>query len=132
MSSNLTIDLPRDKRAGHLLRELIDRALLGELGANAVGTLKILGSELVNNAVVHGEGAITAKVHVADGRARIEVVDEGSGNTPEVEVEPEPGEDGGWGLRMVDGLSTRWGVFEGTTHVWCELDLQGPYGPPAA
>jgi hypothetical protein len=33
---------------------------------------------------------------------------------------------GGWGLSIVDALASRWGVHEGTTHVWFELERPGP------
>jgi hypothetical protein len=33
---------------------------------------------------------------------------------------------GGNGLRIVDAEATRWGVHEGTTHVWFELEPSGP------
>ena len=29
---------------------------------------------------------------------------------------------GGWGLHLVQTLSNRWGVHEGSTHVWFEID----------
>ena len=32
---------------------------------------------------------------------------------------------GGRGLMIVESLSSRWGVYEGTTHVWFELDPGG-------
>ena len=28
---------------------------------------------------------------------------------------------GGWGLHLVQTLSDRWGVHEGSTHVWFEI-----------
>ena len=33
---------------------------------------------------------------------------------------------GGWGLSLVEAESTRWGVHEGTTHVWFEIERPGP------
>ena len=36
-------------------------------------------------------------------------------NRPATEV-------GGWGLHLVQTLSDRWGVYEGSTHVWFEID----------
>jgi hypothetical protein len=33
--------------------------------------------------------------------------------------------DGGWGLPLVEHLADRWGTFQGSTHVWFELDLTG-------
>ena len=49
-----------------------------------------------------------------------EVVDEGQGFEREVRVRG-PEEVGGRGLQIVDALSSRWGIHEGTTHVWFEL-----------
>ncbi|MCA1677935.1 MAG: hypothetical protein LC777_02775 [Actinobacteria bacterium] len=31
-----------------------------------------------------------------------------------------------WGLDIVDGLCSRWGVYGETTHVWFELERRGP------
>jgi hypothetical protein len=31
-------------------------------------------------------------------------------------------EPGGWGLHMVEALTERWGVRDGSTHVWFEID----------
>jgi hypothetical protein len=31
------------------------------------------------------------------------------------------GDDGGWGLQIVQALSRRWGVYDGSTQVWAEL-----------
>ena len=33
---------------------------------------------------------------------------------------------GGWGLHLVQTLSNRWGVYEGSTHVWFEIDRSSP------
>jgi len=33
---------------------------------------------------------------------------------------------GGWGLEIVEDVASRWGVHEGTTHVWFELERSGP------
>jgi nitrogen fixation/metabolism regulation signal transduction histidine kinase len=53
-------------------------------------------------------------------RFRVEVIDEGSGF---VAKERERDQEGGWGLPLVEELADRWGTFEGSTHVWFELDL---------
>jgi hypothetical protein len=37
-------------------------------------------------------------------------------------------DEGGWGLHMVETLSRRWGVREGSTHVWFELPSGSPSG----
>ena len=85
----------------------------------------LLTSELVTNALQHGDGRITLRAAVDDNRVRVEVMDEGGGFEHTIreqgfeEVE-------GWGLRLVDMQSTRWGTHEGTTHVWFELEHPGP------
>ena len=49
-----------------------------------------------------------------------EVIDQGGGFEREVRARG-PAEVGGRGLIIVDALSRRWGIHEGTTHVWFEL-----------
>jgi hypothetical protein len=77
-------------------------------------------SELVSHAVIHGHGAITLKVRVDGDGVYGEVIDEGGGFEREVR-ERGPDELNGRGLMIVDALSRRWGIHEGTTHVWFEL-----------
>ena len=38
---------------------------------------------------------------------------------------------GGQGLNIVDALASRWGIHDGSSHVWCELGLRGPRLGPA-
>ena len=54
-----------------------------------------------------------------------EVIDEGSGFEREVR-RGDFERLGGWGLSLVDAESSRWGVHEGTTHVWFEIERPGP------
>ena len=77
-------------------------------------------SELVTNAVMHGQGGIRLRLQVDDGHVRGEVVDGGSGFEHELR---EAGRlaTSGRGLLIVDALTTRWGMHEGTTHVWFEM-----------
>ena len=56
-----------------------------------------------------------------------EVIDQGDGERAKIEMSVEPTLDGGWGLHLVDQVATRWGVREGSTHVWFEI---GPAPPP--
>ena len=51
----------------------------------------------------------------------VEVVDQGVGFVPAARDRPKT-EPGGWGLHMVEALTERWGVREGSTHVWFEID----------
>ena len=68
-------------------------------------------SEAVTNAVRHGDGRIELCVAAGDGRIRIEVSDDGSGQ-PNRRPPPE-GDDlgeGGRGLYLLDALTIRWGT----------------------
>jgi anti-sigma regulatory factor (Ser/Thr protein kinase) len=87
---------------------------------------KLVATELVNNAVVPGEGRITLRAELREDAVRVEVIDEGSGNAPQIRAEAEGDGSGGRGLRIVDALSVRWGTFEGTTHVWADVGLAPP------
>ncbi len=58
-------------------------------------------------------------------RLLVELVDEGSG-FERVLRRKDFAQIGGWGLDIVDDVASRWGVHEGTTHVWFELERAGP------
>ncbi len=58
-------------------------------------------------------------------RLLVEVVDEGSGFERGLR-RSDFEQIGGWGLDIVEEVSSRWGVHEGTTHVWFELEWSGP------
>ena len=115
--ASITVTLPRDHGAPGQARALL-REYADGLDRARLDTAVLLISELVTNAVLHGTGEIRLSIDVGNHDARFSVGDEGSG-TPV--VRPEPGPDGGWGLRLVGQLSSRWGVREGQTQVWFEL-----------
>jgi len=79
--------------------------------------LYVVVSELVTNGVVHGQGAIRLRLQVDAGNVWGEVIDAGGGFEHALR-EPGPVATSGRGLLIVDRLTTRWGVHEGTTHVW--------------
>ena len=92
--------------------------------------VKLLVSELITNSVKYGgRGAISLQIE-ADGprKLRVEVVDQGAGFVPVARDRPKT-EVGGWGLHLVQTLSKRWGVYEGSTHVWFEIDRCRTEGP---
>jgi anti-sigma regulatory factor (Ser/Thr protein kinase) len=93
---------------------------------------ELLVSELVTNALRHGDGQIMLRGAVDDDTLLVEVIDVGGGF--EHELRRRNFDDvGGWGLGVVDDLASRWGVHEGTTHVWFEIERPGPrLGPDAA
>ncbi len=116
-------ELPRAAHAGALARRFIADRFGDHLAPAALRDAQLVISELATNAVVHGEGRITLQAALHDDSLRIEVVDEGTDNVPEIREHAEHDAPGGRGLHIVAALSRRWGVFEGTTHVWADIPL---------
>jgi anti-sigma regulatory factor (Ser/Thr protein kinase) len=100
-------------------RRLAGERLAGRIGAPAAADLDLVITELVSNAVEHGSGDVTVRVGLRADAVLVEVVDAGSASRPHVRADA--GATGGWGLRIVDAVARRWGVYEGSTHVWAEL-----------
>ena len=122
MPTTVSVDIPRDPTAPRQARRAVER--LGDrIATDIAPDVQLLVSELITNSVKYGgEGAVTLKLET-DGprRLRVEVVDQGMGFVPVARNRP-PTEAGGWGLHLVQTLSDRWGVYEGSTHVWFEID----------
>ena len=117
MSEPLEVELPRDPAAAGSAGSGLD--------AEELGRAKLLVSELVNNAVLHGQGAIMLRLSLDQDRLLAEVIDQGTG-FERVVRKSDFERLGGWGLSLVEAESTRWGVHEGTTHVWFEIERPGP------
>ncbi len=117
-----TFDIPRDPCAPAHARRAIEQ-LADHVDPALVPDVKLLVSELITNSVKYGgDGEITLIVRTENPRRlRVEVVDQGAGFVPVARNRPAT-EVGGWGLHLVQTLSDRWGVYEGSTHVWFELD----------
>jgi anti-sigma regulatory factor (Ser/Thr protein kinase) len=104
--------------------------LAGTISDDVVERSKLLVSELLTNAVLHGGapergGPIRLVVLVRPAAIRIAVADDGPGFDPR-RPEPPSDQEMGRGLFLVDHLSDRWGVERNDhTTVWCELGLQG-------
>lgn len=117
------IELPRDRSCGATARRHVEQFAGGELADEWLGDLKLVVSELVDNAYLHGKGRIWLKLGRREDQVRVEVIDEGEGAAVNVRCSPTP--EHGHGLRIVEQLATAWGAYEGTTHVWAELPLSG-------
>jgi anti-sigma regulatory factor (Ser/Thr protein kinase) len=108
-------------RARRLLRQLLGGRLDGELAA-----AELVVSELVTNAVLHGQragmNAVGLTFEETSDLLRIEVTDRGPGFT---EGHPAPGDPGGWGLVVVGEIADRWGIERAHrgVRVWAELNL---------
>jgi anti-sigma regulatory factor (Ser/Thr protein kinase) len=124
-AANFEQRLPRTHNAPWVARRSVAEWFGEVLGLDQVRTAKLLTSELVTNAVLHGQGQITLRAQIDEHRVIVEVIDEGKGferkmrraNYDDVH---------GRGLAIVDSEASRWGVHEGTTHVWFELERPGP------
>jgi anti-sigma regulatory factor (Ser/Thr protein kinase) len=117
-----TVDIPRDERAPATARDAI-RQVDAHLDPDVVPDMTLLVSELVTNSVKYGgDGVVRLEIDVR-GRTqvRVEVVDQGGGFIPVARSKPKT-DVGGWGLHLVEQLTTRWGVHAGSTHVWFEID----------
>lgn len=108
-------------RARHALTTLCTARSGDELIADAT----LLVSELVTNAFCHGTGPIRVRAHIDDHRLLVEVIDGGQGFERQLR-RTDIDEVGGWGLGIVEAVASRWGVHEGSTHVWFELERRGP------
>jgi anti-sigma regulatory factor (Ser/Thr protein kinase) len=128
MSHAFSSELPRDPSCGRVARRLLDERLAAEVDAEVLEDAKTVVSELVNNAYQHGTGVIELRLQVLDDRVRVEVVDEGQGASVNMREEGVSG--GGRGLGIVQSLACEWGVFEGTTHVWAEIDTESDEADP--
>lgn len=116
----IVLDLPREHIAATIARRRLRRDLDGLFEPQRLSDLNVVVSELVTNAVIHGQGAIRLRIEVTGGDVRGEVSDEGGGFEHEVR---EVGVDElrGRGLLFVQRFTSRWGVHEGTAHVWFEM-----------
>jgi anti-sigma regulatory factor (Ser/Thr protein kinase) len=121
MEGQLKVALPRDRSSASRARYLVAELSAATLDSAELDRAKLLVSELVTNALVHGRGVITLRASLDAERLLVEVTDEGSGF--EGASQPNCDELGGLGLGVVDAEASRWGVHEGTTQVWFEIDL---------
>ena len=110
---------PTNEAAGAARRLLLREGLDPDLDH----TVCLLTSELVSNSVRHAglrEGdKVVLAARLTPDFARIEVRDPGRGFDPRVRHDVN-----GFGLRMLDMLSSRWGVDQDDkgTRVWFEVD----------
>jgi anti-sigma regulatory factor (Ser/Thr protein kinase) len=122
-----------EKAAGHA-RRVLARWLADALPADRLGDMQLLVTEIVANCVRHGqvteEGEIDLLVNLDGGVARVEVRDTGIQADPRVKT-PDLSGGGGFGMVLVERMSTAWGVdHEPTVVMWFELDFDPRAGGP--
>ena len=89
-----------------------------------VETALLLVSEVVTNAVVHGDGRPVLDIDVGPDVLRVTVTDD-SPELPRLQLDNPLLAPGGRGLHLVDTLSSRWGTdprVPSGKAVWFELD----------
>lgn len=120
LSMGIRLELEPRPEAGYQARDEVGDLLRDQVDDGVLIDLQLIVSELVTNSLRYGPGEIIeVEITVTeDGSVTGEVEDHGRG---EVEMREIADEGGGFGLRIVDALASRWGVCEGSTHVWFEL-----------
>jgi anti-sigma regulatory factor (Ser/Thr protein kinase) len=111
----LMVPLPREPTSGAHARQELSRHLHELLGPDRMDDARLIASELVNNAYLHGRGDIEMHVEVLRDRVRIAVRDQGANAHLRVQF--------GHGLQLVQDLSLAWGAYDAPTRVWAELAI---------
>ena len=123
MSATLSVELPRSPRAPFMARRALDD-LAGKIDPDVLPDVRLLVSELITNSVKYGgEGPVRLEVEASSRKLRAEIIDQGIGFTPVERDRKDLDKVGGWGLHLTEQLTSRWGTYEGSTHVWFEIDL---------
>lgn len=120
----LDFRLPADVRAPKMARGRL-AALAGDIDPSELQDLELSISELVTNSIRHGgllpADRVSVRVWVGKHVLRAQVRDPGR-SFPAPPVGRDDG-GGGWGLRILDALTRKWGIErDGETTVWLEMD----------
>ena len=127
---DLEVELPRAKGAPHLARWVMRTWCADRIEADLLADAELGVSELASNAIFHGQGQITLRAWLDENRLLVEVIDEGPGFERPLRHQ-DLGKVAGWGLDIVEDISSRWGVHAAPTDVWFELERSGPrHGTP--
>ncbi|MFB8025992.1 MULTISPECIES: ATP-binding protein [unclassified Streptomyces] len=85
---------------------------------DCAGSVALLSSELVTNALQHGRGAVSFRMSHGDSLLTLSVGSQGL--VPDLAVKVVDGlAESGRGLMLVDTVADAWGVADG--RVWCTL-----------
>jgi anti-sigma regulatory factor (Ser/Thr protein kinase) len=117
------LSLSPDTEAGWRTRQALRQRYADSLSPRTLIDLTAVVTELVNNAVAHSpQRPISVALAIDTETIRGEVTDQGNpaGAIPRRRAT----RTGPLGLEVVEQLTSRWGVYEGSTHVWFELPLQ--------
>ncbi len=105
-------------------RSWVDAFLVEHLIENGMrDDAQLVVSELMTNALMHGEGSLVLRAAITGNAIQVSVTDSGD-ELPEV-LPLDPTRIGGLGLVVVDRIASDWGVapFPGGKTVWAALSL---------
>jgi hypothetical protein len=120
------IELPIGSLAPGAARMVIDHCLTGLVAPWILQDARLLASELVTNSVRHGDlesgTPIVLRMDLTAKTLRLEVENAGTAGAVTSRSVGRRKGDGGYGLELVELLSTRWGVSrDHNTSVWLEM-----------
>jgi len=118
---------PHAARAARSVVEGVVAGLPTPLRQDLFDDLRLLVSELVTNSVRHGGvtelDVVSLRLSIGERVIRVEVEDPGPGFVRRSPT-PSPDRTSGFGLVLVERLTSRWGVdASGPVRVWFEIDV---------
>ncbi|MFB7499106.1 ATP-binding protein [Streptomyces sp. NPDC056161] len=130
-------DLPATPESVGAARRAVRELLTGwGTGDDVLDNAVIVTSELVTNAVNHSASErIACRLRATPGRLRIEVEDQNRAAALPTPRRPDPDDQNGRGLLLVEALSCDWGVADARRSarvVWAELTTSPDTGAPSA
>lgn len=120
----VTIDLPSTADAAGIARRFVEEHR-DHLALDVVDDAKLLVSEIVTNAVVHGKPEVTLVLRIDPPGLGVVVADEGRAQPHLPDAAPDADAPSGRGLLIIDAIASAWGVSPNAPppgkSVWFEL-----------
>jgi anti-sigma regulatory factor (Ser/Thr protein kinase) len=123
VTDTLSLSFPREPDSVPAARAALDH-FEGHVASSRLYDASLCLSELVTNAIQHPDresgDELELELRLTEEALRVQVVDPGAGFSP---GPPTEGDERGWGLFIVDQLSSRWGTEPGErTVMWFEVE----------